>query len=235
MEKEDLQFCHSNIKKILGSLTIHEEFYSIKKIKTTPNHYIHSIHFSKIEQEKDNVLVILHGFFASSISQFKLVKLLMDFYYVVVLDIPGFGLSSRLSNTPKSNPEWIYYFCKNLNLFFKNCQIEKMILAGHSMGGYIASHYMEKYPDQITSLYLISPGGLNYPFPTAKTKITNHIDKNVNVFLRSTAKKVISNIFEKKVKFVTLCKLNKRNLHMIVVYLVYFVLIYFRIITLLQE
>ena len=38
--------------------------------------------------------------------------------------------------------------------------IDKMILCGHSLGGYIAVKYAYKYPQQIISLVLLSPAGV---------------------------------------------------------------------------
>merc|ERR1712232_716971 len=37
---------------------------------------------------------------------------------------------------------------------------EKMILAGHSMGGYFSVAYCEKYPERVDRLILISPVGV---------------------------------------------------------------------------
>ena len=34
------------------------------------------------------------------------------------------------------------------------------ILAGHSLGGYLASHYAMKYPHKIEKLVLLSPVGI---------------------------------------------------------------------------
>ena len=39
-------------------------------------------------------------------------------------------------------------------------KIEKMVLAGHSMGGYLSVAYCEKYPQRVDRLLLLSPAGI---------------------------------------------------------------------------
>jgi cardiolipin-specific phospholipase len=37
--------------------------------------------------------------------------------------------------------------------------IPKLVLAGHSFGGYLAAMYAVKYPQNLTELILLSPAG----------------------------------------------------------------------------
>ena len=38
--------------------------------------------------------------------------------------------------------------------------LEKLVLVGHSLGGYLASAYTVRYPENVSSLILVSPAGI---------------------------------------------------------------------------
>ena len=114
-----------------------------------------------IDSEKP-VLVLLHGFLASSVSWVRMIKGLSEKYSLVFFDVGGFGINSRLKtcsameNTETAENwliEWLVKTFDALNL------PEKFHLSGHSMGGYLSSLYASKCPYRVTSLFLISPGG----------------------------------------------------------------------------
>ena len=56
-----------------------------------------------------------------------------------------------------------HFFVESLECWRKQNNISKMILCGHSMGGYISVAYCEKYPQYVEKLILLSPVGV----PTA--------------------------------------------------------------------
>eukprot|EP00957_Ditylum_brightwellii_P009584 722735-Ditylum_brightwellii.AAC.1 len=76
----------------------------------------------------------------------------------------GWGLSSRPKfetvpdNTSVESAE--AFFVESLEAWREKNQIDKMMLAGHSMGGYISVAYAEKYPQRVERLILLSPVGV---------------------------------------------------------------------------
>lgn len=52
------------------------------------------------------------------------------------------------------------FFVESLEEWRKRNRIDKMILAGHSMGGYLSVAYVERYPEHVDQLILLSPVGV---------------------------------------------------------------------------
>lgn len=132
---------------------------------------IHAIHV----EEKENIatgnpkseypLVALHGYYNGAAYYYRnLFGLASYFNNVYSLDALGWGLSSRpkyenLENNKsvESAEEW---FVESLEAWRKENDIEKMVLLGHSFGGYMSVAYSERYPERVDRLLLLSPVGV---------------------------------------------------------------------------
>jgi cardiolipin-specific phospholipase len=121
-------------------------------------------------ERKATPLVLLHGYMNGSMYFYRnLVGLTSFFETVYSLDMLGFGLSSRRPKLLKSEvvdnsvetTEALYV--ESLEAWRKESGISKMILGGHSLGGYIGVAYCEKYPQHVDQLLLLSPVGVNHP------------------------------------------------------------------------
>lgn len=138
------------------------------------------------DRSRDNV-VILHGYGAGLGFFFRNFEGLtsslisgMDFY---ALDWLGMGLSSRPSFAVKAKApsdkitEAESFFLDSLEEWREKRQLEKMTLIAHSLGGYLAVRYANKFPDRVEKLILVSPVGVpknpyakaTLPEPTVNT------------------------------------------------------------------
>lgn len=103
-------------------------------------------------------IVLLHGY-ASGIGfwMFNLDDLAAD-RPVYAIDLLGFGKSSRpkFSNVPQTIQEQYVMF---LEKWRESMNIPKMILLGHSLGGFISSCYALRYPHRVEHLILADPWG----------------------------------------------------------------------------
>jgi cardiolipin-specific phospholipase len=102
------------------------------------------------------------------------------------LDWLGMGASSRPSpallaspvNTPVEQrvARAEHFFLSSLESWRQEVGIEKMVLVGHSLGGYLASAYAIQYPENVSSLILVSPAGI----PTVEDEKPKPIGKGPN-------------------------------------------------------
>ena len=94
-------------------------------------------------------IVFLHGFMADSTLWKDFTKPLQKEYRIVALDLPGHG------NCPESaEGKSIEQMADYVHQTITGLRIEKCLLVGHSMGGYVALALARKYPEQLAGLCL---------------------------------------------------------------------------------
>lgn len=71
-------------------------------------------------------------------------------------------------------------------------------MVGHSLGGYIAGHFLDMYPGTTNKLFLLSPAGVNYPPKDSKIRLENAIE-NQNLIFKLFATDIKNRIFIEKV------------------------------------
>jgi 3-oxoadipate enol-lactonase len=99
--------------------------------------------------EKAPVIIFIHGFPLNKSMWNSQVEAVKDNYRVIAYDIRGHG-NSELGAIDFS----IDLFVQDLLLFMDALKIEKSILCGLSMGGYIALNAIENYPERFSALIL---------------------------------------------------------------------------------
>ena len=88
----------------------------------------------------EDTVVLLHGW-GQNIEMMKMLgDPLSKFCNVIILDLPGYGLSS----TP-STPWSVYDYAEMLKKLLDNLNVKNPILIGHSFGGKISLLYASKY------------------------------------------------------------------------------------------
>lgn len=117
-------------------------------------------------------LVLVHGF-GGGVGLWALnVEALSQNRTVYAFDVLGFGRSSRpqLSTDPLEAEE---QFVDSIEKWREKIGLEKFVLLGHSLGGFLASSYALKYPSRIQHLILADPWG--FPVKPTEDNINRHI------------------------------------------------------------
>jgi pimeloyl-ACP methyl ester carboxylesterase len=94
-------------------------------------------------------LLLIHGFCESRTLWKYCEKDLSAYFRVIVPDLPGFG-ESRLEE-PEVSME---YFAEQIKELLDALKIEKCIMIGHSLGGYVTLAFAEKYESYLSGMGL---------------------------------------------------------------------------------
>lgn len=105
------------------------------------------------EESKNTPIVMVHGFGAGSAFWAMNLEEISKDHPVYAFDSLGFARSSRpeFSDDPEKIEE---QFVESIEKWREVMGFEKMVLLGHSFGGYQASAYALKYPERLEHLIL---------------------------------------------------------------------------------
>ncbi|WVF68893.1 hypothetical protein IAT40_003666 [Kwoniella sp. CBS 6097] len=158
--------------------------------------YINTLEVTAPENEASKeAVVVLHGYAAAlgfffrnweSISVSSAASGRRTFF----LDWLGMGLSSRPSPSllasssttpvPSRVARAEHFFLSSLESWRASVGIEKMVLVGHSLGGYLASAYAVRYPERVSGLVLVSPAGVPHGPEYVRYPLTAELGSRVS-------------------------------------------------------
>jgi pimeloyl-ACP methyl ester carboxylesterase len=93
--------------------------------------------------------VLLHGFLGSMQIWENLVASLSKRYKVVMIDLPGHGKTENFGYVHKMD-----LMAEAVKAVLHDLQLRRYVLIGHSMGGYVAMAFAEKYMDNLRGVVL---------------------------------------------------------------------------------
>lgn len=106
------------------------------------------INFHTIGSGKQT-LVFVHGFCENNTCFNKQVLFFKDYCKIVLVDLPGFGNSHSQVNIS------IEDMAKEIAKVLDSIGVQKCIMFGHSMGGYVTLAFAENYPERLLGFGLI--------------------------------------------------------------------------------
>ncbi|MBO0783100.1 MAG: alpha/beta hydrolase [Ktedonobacteraceae bacterium] len=106
--------------------------------------------------QRGDPLVLVHGLGGSAGNWAFMLPYLSREYRVYALDMPGFG-QTPLAPEGAGVRTHVHY----LKRFIEIMGWPRIILAGHSLGGWITARYAAENPERVQRLYLVNSAGLH--------------------------------------------------------------------------
>jgi pimeloyl-ACP methyl ester carboxylesterase len=129
--------------------------------------HMHSLHFQpadsgELHNKEDIPAVFLHGFGACCAIYRDLLGKLAQTRRVYAVDMLGMGLSGKpnIQYANLTTDQVLELFVAAIDAWATEIGLKRFHLIGHSLGGYICSHFAHKKPNRVASLILLSPGGM---------------------------------------------------------------------------
>ncbi|XP_013791729.1 protein ABHD4-like isoform X1 [Limulus polyphemus] len=159
----------------------HGQFVNVGKLWTLEDHRMWTIKLNADQRSDRLPVVLLHGF-GSGVGLWLLnIDSLSSFRPVYAFDMLGFARSSR--PTFSTEPfEVERQFVESIEVWRNRVGLNRMVLLGHSLGGYIATSYAMAHPDRIAHLILADPWG----FPERPITTSHHYELPMWVKLVAT-------------------------------------------------
>lgn len=130
---------------------------------------------------KGPAVVLLHGFLENSTMWKDVVPELTETNRVVTIDLLGHGQTDCLGYVHSME-----IMAEAVHAVLKSLRLRKVIIVGHSMGGYVALALAEQHPKMIKGLCLMNS--------------TSYADDEERKQLRARANKMVQNNFENMVR-----------------------------------
>jgi pimeloyl-ACP methyl ester carboxylesterase len=113
------------------------------------------LHYRDEGQANGPVLLLIHGFSASTHTWEGWSQRLGDTYRVISIDLPGHGLT----RAPAGYQASIEAFRDVVQEFADAMQLQSFAIAGNSMGGNVAWEYALAHPERVEALVLVDSSG----------------------------------------------------------------------------
>ncbi|MBZ4043509.1 alpha/beta fold hydrolase [Flavobacterium hibisci] len=106
---------------------------------------------SYTDSGEGTAIVLLHGFLENKKMWQDYAAFFSENYHLIAIDLLGHGESECLGYVHEMEEN-----ARAVNSVLENLKIEKAIILGHSMGGYVGLAFAELYPEKLQKLVLLN-------------------------------------------------------------------------------
>ncbi|MEN0108748.1 MAG: alpha/beta hydrolase [Pseudomonas sp.] len=114
-----------------------------------------NVHYRDEGTRDKPALVLIHGVVASLHTWDGWISAFADQYRIIRFDVPGFGLTGPARDGQYNAERMVNIF----GLLLDHLGVSKAVVAGNSLGGYIAWNFALAQPQRVEKLILIDPAG----------------------------------------------------------------------------
>lgn len=100
-------------------------------------------------------MVLLHGYLENLKMWKSIAEELSKFCQVILIDLPGHGKSKVYGDI-----HTMEFMAEKVNEVLTELKIDKMVLIGHSMGGYVTLAFEELFPEKLNGFILLNSSSL---------------------------------------------------------------------------
>lgn len=140
---------------------------------------------------KGTVVVLIHGFLENASMWKNSIPTLSKKNRIVTIDLLGHGKTDCLGYVHSME-----LFAETLAAVLKHLRIRKCILVGHSLGGYVALAFAEKYPQKIKGLCLMN--STSNEDDEARKTLRMHANKMIQKNFSTMVRMSFTNLFSKE-------------------------------------
>lgn len=109
-----------------------------------------------VETDRKTV-ILLHGYLETMYIWSEFANMLKTRYRVITLDLPGHGLTDSAPEDENGESINSMEFCADvIKSLLDKIGIEKAVIGGHSMGGFIAQNCCIRYPEKFEKLIIFN-------------------------------------------------------------------------------
>lgn len=154
-----------------------------------------TIHFTS--KGNGNPLILLHGFLESASIWDDFQEKLAKNRQVVCIDLPGHGKTGNFAAIHS-----IALMAEVVNQVLMYLNIEKADFGGHSMGGYVCTEFLKKYPEKTNKIALLNstPAADSETKKENRNRAVNLVKKNKDAYVSMAISNLLTPENNKKFK-----------------------------------
>ena len=143
------------------------------------------------DEGKGSTIVLIHGFLENTTMWDEIKPEILKKNRVVTIDLLGHGKSDCLGYTHSME-----LFAETINAVLKQLRIRKCTLIGHSLGGYVALAFAEKYAKKIKGLCLMNSN--SFEDDLERKKLRSRANKMVQTNFTNMVRMSFTNLFSEE-------------------------------------